>query len=80
MLFLCDLLVCVWSVCLRVFLFLKCLRKNKCLSLSSDNHPHPWKKLYFAHHWPVTVCKVRFLCFSFILTKVALDNKHMKTD
>ncbi|XP_039235498.1 ribonuclease T2 [Pipra filicauda] len=23
----------------------------------SDNHPHTWKKLYLAHHWPVTVCK-----------------------
>ncbi|KAM9297224.1 ribonuclease T2 isoform 2-T4 [Morus bassanus] len=24
----------------------------------SDNHPHTWKKLYLAHHWPVTVCKM----------------------
>ncbi|XP_063246670.1 ribonuclease T2 isoform X3 [Prinia subflava] len=24
----------------------------------SDIHPHSWKKLYFAHHWPVTVCKM----------------------
>ncbi|XP_066401727.1 ribonuclease T2 [Molothrus aeneus] len=24
----------------------------------SDSHPHAWKKLYFAHHWPVTVCKM----------------------
>ncbi|KAF2978221.1 hypothetical protein EK904_006786 [Melospiza melodia maxima] len=23
-----------------------------------DIHPHAWKKLYFAHHWPVTVCKM----------------------
>ncbi|XP_072783267.1 ribonuclease T2 isoform X2 [Taeniopygia guttata] len=24
----------------------------------SGIHPHTWKKLYFAHHWPVTVCKM----------------------
>ncbi|XP_074436349.1 ribonuclease T2 isoform X2 [Larus michahellis] len=23
-----------------------------------DSHPHTWKKLYLAHHWPVTVCKM----------------------
>nr|XP_010298187.1 PREDICTED: ribonuclease T2-like [Balearica regulorum gibbericeps] len=26
--------------------------------IQSDNHPHTWKKLYLAHHWPVTVCKM----------------------
>ncbi|XP_005486531.2 ribonuclease T2 [Zonotrichia albicollis] len=26
--------------------------------IQSDIHPHAWKKLYFAHHWPVTVCKM----------------------
>ncbi|XP_031468817.1 ribonuclease T2 [Phasianus colchicus] len=24
----------------------------------SDSHNHTWKKLYLAHHWPVTVCKM----------------------
>ncbi|XP_052640847.1 ribonuclease T2 isoform X2 [Harpia harpyja] len=24
----------------------------------SESHPHTWKKLYLAHHWPVTVCKM----------------------
>ncbi|XP_042669033.1 ribonuclease T2 isoform X2 [Centrocercus urophasianus] len=24
----------------------------------SDSHSHTWKKLYLAHHWPVTVCKM----------------------
>ncbi|PKK33166.1 ribonuclease T2 [Columba livia] len=23
-----------------------------------DNQPHTWKKLFLAHHWPVTVCKM----------------------
>ncbi|XP_025900532.1 ribonuclease T2 [Nothoprocta perdicaria] len=27
-------------------------------SLLSDTHPHTWDKLYLAHHWPVTVCKM----------------------
>ncbi|XP_065587207.1 ribonuclease T2 [Cyrtonyx montezumae] len=24
----------------------------------SNSHPHTWRKLYLAHHWPVTVCKM----------------------